>query len=375
MRVTAMAVPICLTECQGSPKLATFRTVAVPEVFNMSTPGTSPKRPWLTGRQIRDGLNFAPEGFVVVDEQGRITAANQEICRLFDYDKHDLIGQSVDLLIPERLRTRHARHRETFGSAPKTCRMGAGLELYGRRRDGSEFPIEMHLRPIDSSDGLRVIGMLRDVTEEKDTREQLKTQLDQEELLLKELHHRVHNDLQVLSSQLNLRKERGDDRVQAVLDDVQLQIRAIALVHETLERTGHASHVDLADYIDQLTTALAQAFGRGRGIRFDVHVVPAVVRFDRALLVSRILHEAVVNSVKHAFGESPARDIVVRLIRHEPDDLELRLSDTGRGMPAAPAGETNGLELMRHLAAQLGGTLDILSGPGTTVVVRLKVSG
>lgn len=350
--------------------------MAVLEVFDMSTPGRSPKRPWLTGRQIRDVLNFAPEGFIVVDEQGRITAANQEICRLFDYDKHDLIDQPVDLLIPERLRTRHERHRETFGAAPKTCRMGTGLELYGRRRDGSEFPIEMHLRPIDSSEGLRVIGMLRDVTEEKGTRDQLKTQLEHEEILLKETHHRVHNDLQVLSSQLNLRKPRIDDQARAVLDDVQLQIRAIALVHETLDRTGHASHVDLADYIDQMTTALAQAFGvRGRGIRFEVQVVPAVVRFDRALLVSRILHEAVVNSVKHAFGDGPVRDIVVRLIRHEPDDLELRVADTGRGMPAAPAGETNGLELMRNLAAQLGGTLEMLSGPGTTVVVRLKISG
>jgi PAS domain S-box-containing protein len=342
----------------------------------MPTPDTSPKRPWLTGRQIRDVLNFAPEGFVVVDEQGRITAANQEICRLFDYDRRDLIGQPVDLLIPERLRNRHERHRQTFGSAPKTCRMGTGIELYGRRRDGSEFPIEMHLRPIDSSDGLRVIGMLRDVTEEKDTRQKLEAQLAQEELLLKELHHRVHNDLQVLSSQLNLRKQRVDVQAQAVLDDVQLQIRAIALVHETLERTGHVSHIDLADYIDQLTTALVLAFGvRGSGIRFEVQVVPAVVRFDRALLIGRILHEAVANSVEHAFGEGPAGDIVVRLIRHEPDDLEVRIADTGRGMPAAPAGETNGLELMRNLAAQLGGTLDMPSGPGTTVVVRLKISG
>lgn len=341
----------------------------------MPTPDRSPKRPWLTGRQIRDVLNLAPEGFVVVDQQGRITAANQEICRLFGYDKHDLIGQSVDLLIPERLRTRHERHRQTFGSAPKTCRMGAGIELYGRRRDGSEFPFEMHLRPIDSSEGLRVIGMLRDVTEEKGTRERLEAQLDQEGILLKELHHRVHNDLQVLLSHLNLRKQRVDDRAQAVLDDVQLQIRAIALVHEALERTGHASHVDLADYIDQLMAALAQAFGaRDRGIRFDVQVVPAVVRFDRALLIGRILHEAVANSVEHAFGEGPAGDIVVRLIRHEPDDLELRIADTGRGMPATPAGPTNGLDLMRNLAAQLDGTLDILSGPGTTVIVRLRTS-
>ena len=105
MRVTAIAVPICLTGYSGSNRLAIFWTMAVLEVFDMSTPDTSPKRPWLTGRQIRDVLNSAPEGFVVVDEQGRITAANQELCRLFGYDKHDLIGQPVDLLIPERLRT------------------------------------------------------------------------------------------------------------------------------------------------------------------------------------------------------------------------------------------------------------------------------
>jgi two-component sensor histidine kinase len=217
--------------------------------------------------------------------------------------------------------------------------------------------------------------MLRDLSEERGSREQLQTRLEQAELLLGELHHRVLNDLQILSSYLNLRKQRVDDGAKAVIDDVQLQIRAIALVHEALERTGHISHVDLADYIGQLMTALAQAFVvRDRGIRFDVQVVPAVVRFDRALLIGRILHEAVANSVKHAFGEGPDGAIVVKLIRHEPDDLELRIADTGRGMPAAPAGETNGLDLMRHLAAQLGGTLDILSGPATTVVVRVRMS-
>lgn len=342
----------------------------------MSAQDKSPKRPWLTGRQIRGVLDSAPEGFVLVDGSGVIAAANEEVCRLFGYNKPDIIGQSVDLLIPERLRRRHEHHRQTFGSAPKMCRMGAGIELYGRRRDGSEFPIEMHLRPIDSPKGLRVIGMLRDVSEEKRARDQLETKLEQEDLLLKELHHRAHNQLQMLSSHLNLRKQGLDDRAQTVLEDVQLQIRAIALVHEALDRAGDASHVDLADYIVSLMATLAQAYGaRGRGIRFDVQIVPAVVRFDRALVIGRILHEAVANSVKHAFDEGGPSDIVVSLIRHEPDDLELRVADSGRGMPAtSPAGKTDGLDLMRHLAAQIDGAIEFRSGPGTTVTVRLRTS-
>jgi PAS domain S-box-containing protein len=312
----------------------------------------------------------------MVDDKGFIVAVNAEVCRLFDYDKEALIGESVDVLVPERLRARHLEHRRGYRATPKTCRMGSGLDLYGRRRDGTEFPIEMDLHPVDSPDGLRVLGLLRDTSTEKVVRDELKASLQKKEDLLRELHHRVHNNMQVLSSLLNVQKQGLDDPAQEVLEHARAQIRAMSLVHQALQRSDDATHVDLADYFSSLISDTKQAHGATTSrIRVEAQIAPVKVRADLALVLGRILHEAVSNSLKHAFDEATGGEIVVRVVRRGRDELEISVADNGRGVP--PPGTASpraglGLELMSRLVEQLGGTIDIRSGPGVAVLIRLK---
>lgn len=110
-------------------------------------------------------LDATPDGFVMADESGRIMLVNRQTEELFGYDRADLLGRSVDELLPERLRQPHRAHRTRYRAEPRTRSMGAGMALFGRRADGSEFPVEISLSPLRTDRGLRVVAAIRDITE------------------------------------------------------------------------------------------------------------------------------------------------------------------------------------------------------------------
>jgi len=119
-------------------------------------------------------LEAIPDAIVAVDEAGTILQVNSQTEQLFGYDHDLLIGQKVEVLVPARHRQQHSRHRDDFAHAPKVRRMGAGLELYGRRRDGSEFPVEISLSPVSVENGTLVLSAIRDISDRKRIEEDLR---------------------------------------------------------------------------------------------------------------------------------------------------------------------------------------------------------
>src|SRR5581483_6894162 len=117
--------------------------------------------------QFRGLLEAAPDAMVIVDSDGRIALVNRQTERLFGYHRQELIGQHVEILLPEAIRKAHSARRQAYTSNPEVRPMGAGLELLARRRDGSEFPAEISLSPLQTTDGLLISAAIRDITDRK----------------------------------------------------------------------------------------------------------------------------------------------------------------------------------------------------------------
>jgi two-component sensor histidine kinase len=203
--------------------------------------------------------------------------------------------------------------------------------------------------------------------------EMLRAALREKEALLNEVHHRVKNNLQLINSLLRLAAGRsGQPETQVVLKEMQARIRSVALLHETLYRSGSYARIKLADYLRQIATHLFRAQNADPGVvRLGLELAPVEVVTDQAIPCGLIVNELVTNSLKHAFPGGAHGEVRIELRQAANGEVRLRVSDTGVGLPAdfdLSRSKSLGLRLVSDLAKQLLGTLEIGPGASFTVV-------
>lgn len=461
----------------------------------------------ITNRQkaenkFRELLESAPDAMIITGKDGLIQLINAQTTRLFGYDREELIGKPIEILVPDRFRHGHPNYRKNYFSNPKTREMGVGMELYALRKDKTEFPVEISLSPIDTEDGKVALAAIRDITERKkieaikkekeeefraifnqafigiakvslegkfidcnerltqimgysneelrlkrfhdithpddlipseDYRQKLlngeinnftfekryitkageiinanittilvrnsrnepnyfvtvfddvteerlaneiiRKSLHEKELLIKEIHHRVKNNMQLIMSYMNLYSYKVENEmVKNTLKDCNNLIRTMALVHESLYKTDDFVNMNFSEYVDRLCDFFLETMAENKNILINKKMESTILTVDKATTCGLIINELLTNAFKHAF---PVNDGIVTIgMHHNGDQLEIIISDNGIGIPIeilTHHKETFGMEMVNSLTEQLDGELITTVDHGTKHVLRFPV--
>lgn len=340
---------------------------------------------------LRGIFEFAPDTMVVVNEKGEIQRVNAQVERMFGYERNELIGQPIEILMPNRFRNSHVKHRSEYIENPHLRPMGDGFDFQGRRKDGSEFPVEIMLSPITNETNSLVIAIIRDITKRQQDEEVQREYADRMKILSRrlievqeaerrnialELHDEIGQILTGLKLTLEMSSRLPEGELRASLAGAQ------ELVNELMTRTRELS-LDLRpatlDHLG-LMSALLRHFRHYtsqtqvnvdfrqdglEGRRFSPEIETAGFR---------IVQEALTNIARHSKSE----EAIIR-IWSKKNTLTIEIEDNGKGFDtkaAFAAHQSSGLAGMRERVLLTGGIFNIKShlGIGTRLTAEWNLS-
>ena len=306
----------------------------------------------------RDLFYGAPEGIVLLDNDLRVVFLNSEFTRIFGYTEAELIGvETPSVLTPEdkRSETEQAVAQLRRGEVVRieqTVRM---------TKDGRRVPVSVLSKPIRlDEDHIGVYGIYRDISELDRAQRIVQQSLHEKELLLQEIHHRVKNNLSIVSGLLALQAaEHPNPGLSEQLEHARARVKSMAMIHERLYRSGNLAQISFDEYLQDLARDAAQAYLTDERVRFDLRLHKVSLTLDTAIPCGLLVNEMIVNSLRHAFPGGRRGTITVELGLRD-GAVRLRVADDGVGMPDPGLLETipsMGTELIRELASQINAQL------------------
>jgi PAS domain S-box-containing protein len=329
--------------------------------------------------RFRQVVESAPNAMVMIGMSGKIEMVNTQAERVFGFERSEMLGQPIEMLVPSRFRFNHPNLREAFFESPVSRPMGAGRDLYGLKKNGTEFPVEIGLNPIETDEGTMVLSAIVDISDRKHREESIHASLKEKDILLGEIHHRVKNNLQIIHSLLDLQSGSISDTVAlGLMRESQNRILSMALIHQTLYQSKDFAQVDFGRFLDSLVPTLVSSYGVGSApFSIDIDVVEVQLPINAAIPCGLIVNELISNALKHAFPDGRAGQVRIHLALESKGGVLLRVSDDGVGIRQEidlRQTTTLGLQLVNLLVDQLAGEIEIQRANPTMFSVRFPVA-
>jgi PAS domain S-box-containing protein len=341
---------------------------------------------------VRMLLNTSAQAIIAVDAHGRIVLANDTTASMFGYERQELLGKEMEILVPDRWRTRHRQHHAEFFAAAKSRPMGLGLDLEGRRKDGSLFPVEIGLGVVNVRTGTIGVAFVNDISQRRRLEEEaavragevralaanlLTAQEEERRRVSRELHDQICQQLASLIMGLGaLAASPLPPDVQRRLIGLQAQVAKTSEETRHIAYNLHSSIIDDLGLVASLRNLCDQFSSHNPDIRLTVtaKAIPRAIPREAAACIYRVAQEALQNVAKHA----NARHISVALAKQK-GTMALTITDDGAGFDLTAIKGQGGLGLvsMRERARLANGELTVDTKPrhGTRVKLALRLSG
>ncbi len=314
-------------------------------------------------------LQTMEEMLIVTDAEDRIRTVNKVALKELQYTEDELLGRPASEILGD----------DAIWSGESETDQPRGREGGFLTSQGARIPVYCTSSALRDSSG-SVVGFVyvaHNVTEQREYEARLRKSLREKEILLKEVHHRVKNNLQVVSSLLDLQNtEASDPELSREVRNSQRRIRSMALIHEQLYRSDDLTSIDFGEYVERLTRHLEHTFGTAASsVSTELDIDAHPLSIDQAIPLGMIVNELVGNALEHAFPDGRGR--VVVQFSTEDSRHRLRVSDNGIGLPEhinPVATQSLGLRLVRALADQVGGNVSFRVADGTSVTVEYQAN-
>jgi polar amino acid transport system substrate-binding protein len=320
-------------------------------------------------------IDASPLAIIVLDPDGNVTLWNPAAAEMFGWKEEEVIGRFLPLVSDEKKEEhRVLRERVLNGEGFHS------VEASRRKKDRSVIFISISTVPLRNSKG-RINGIMSvsvDITERKRAEAALEKSLAEKEVLLREIHHRVKNNMQAISGLLRMQARRTDDaHLTEIFNDCRDRIGAMSLIHEALYQSENLGKVDFNTYLKKLCRNLAQAHDAPRRrIELTTSAADVSLDMDQGVAVGMVIAELISNTFKHAFPHDEGGAVSVRLDRPDGKTVRLVVSDTGIGLPEdfdIRNPSSLGMRLVSGaVTRELGGSIEATSDGGTEFVLRFK---
>ncbi|MGE5846540.1 MAG: sensor histidine kinase [Ignavibacteria bacterium] len=322
-------------------------------------------------------VNSAMDAIISVNSKQSILLINEAAERMFLCRAEEVRGTSILKFIPEPF-INFFSDQINQDESDRSISIRKPSLITAIRSSMEEFPVEASISQVEIGGEKLYTLILRDITGRKKTEEKIEATLKEKEVLLKEVHHRVKNNLQIISSLLNLQSNYIEDKeALEVFKESQNRIKSMALIHEKLYQSGTLSQINIRDYIRDLSAKLFSSYRHdSKNIKLNLNVEEILLEVDKCIAVGLILNELISNSLKHAFANRAGGELNIDLFR-TGNELIIITTDNGIGFPEDfdfQNTETLGLQLVFSLIDQHNGTIEYDNKNGTKFKITLGLN-